>query len=94
MQATIEKTLAECPTYQSEYLGAPPWEAYRATFRLPLPERGWSIDLAGPFPLDEDSNMYLAVAVDCLTKWVEEHLLPSKHAFRYAEWLFSDIFAR
>jgi len=69
-------------------------EPYRATARPPLPGRGWSIDLAGPFPRDEDGNKYIAVAMDCLTKWVEVRPLKSKHAFRTAEWLYQDVFAR
>jgi Integrase zinc binding domain/Integrase core domain len=94
MRDTIEEVLSRCPSCQAEKIGAPPREAYRATIRPPLPGRGWSIDLAGPFPADVDGNRYLAVAVDCLTKWVEVRPLPSKHAFRCAEWLYADIFAR
>jgi len=50
--------------------------------------------LAGPFPRDEQGNRYLAVAVDCLTKWVEARPIPSKHAFRVADWFYQDILAR
>ena len=35
------------------------------------PFKGWSIDLAGPFPRDVDGNQYLVVAVDPFSKWVE-----------------------
>jgi hypothetical protein len=59
-----------------------------------LPGRGWSIDLAGPFPKDADGNCYLAVAVDCMSKWVEAKPIPSKHAFRVAEWFYQDVLAR
>lgn len=52
------------------------------------------MDLAGPFPADEDGHTYLAVAVDCLSKWVEATPLKSKHAFRTAEWFFSEVVAR
>ena len=52
------------------------------------------MDLAGPFPPDEEGNRYLIVAVDCLSKWVEAAPLPSKHAFRCAEWLYREVFAR
>ena len=58
------------------------------------PGRGWSVDLAGPFPKDAEGNTYLAVAVDCLSKWVEAMPLKSKHAFRTAEWFFSEVVAR
>ena len=94
MWATVQKVLQECPACQTEHLGAPPHEAYRATVRPPLPGRGWSIDLVGPFLPDADGICYLVVAVDYLTNWVEAKPLPSKHAFRCAEWLFADIFAR
>ena len=58
------------------------------------PGRGLSLDLAGPFPADADGHIYLAVAVDCLSKWVEATPLKSKHAFRTAEWFFSEVIAR
>jgi Integrase zinc binding domain len=94
MRRTVEQVLLTCPACQPERMGAPPKEPYRAAERPILPGRGWSIDLAGPFPADQEGNVYLAVAVDCLTKWVEARPLPSKHAFRCAEWLYSDILAR
>lgn len=34
--------------------------------------QGWSIDTALQFPRDSDSNIYLLVAIDLLSKWVEE----------------------
>jgi hypothetical protein len=75
-------------------MGHPPREAYRATQRPSLPGRGWSIDLAGPFPPDEDGNRFLVVAVDCLTKWIEVKPIPSKHSLRCADWFYWDILAR
>ena len=94
MRRTVEYVLDTCPVCQSEHMGHPPREVYRATDRPPLPGRGWSLDLAGPFPPDEEGNRYLIVAVDCLTKWVEASPIPSKHSFRCAEWLYSEVFAR
>ena len=67
-------------------------EPYMPTEKPRRPAAGWSIDLAGPFP--PDGNCYLAVAVDCMSKWVEAAPLQSKHAFRTAEWFYSDIVAR
>ena len=90
----MEYALKSCPGCQQEKLPAKPKEPYRPTEKPDLPGRGWAIDLAGPFPRDSEGNCYLAVAVDCLSKWIEATPLPSKHAFRTAEWLYKDILAR
>ena len=58
------------------------------------PFEGWSIDLAGPFPADEDGNRWLAVAVDIFSKWVEVVPLRTKHAFVTAGWFWSEVVAR
>jgi Integrase zinc binding domain/Integrase core domain len=58
------------------------------------PFLGWSIDLAGPFPPDEDGNKWLAVAVDVCSKWVEAQPLRTKHAFTTASWFYQEIIAR
>lgn len=58
------------------------------------PFTGWSIDLMGPMPPDENGNRYLAVAVDVFSKWVEATPIPNKRAFTTCDWLFSDIMAR
>jgi transposase InsO family protein len=52
------------------------------------------VDLAGPFPPDEEGNRWLAVAVDVYSKWVEAFPLKSKHAFVTASWLYNEILAR
>ena len=94
LRATVTEVLSSCPACQADRIRAPPAEPYRPTVRPPRPGSGWSIDLAGPFPKDEEGNTYLAVAVDCLTKWVEATPLKSKHAFRTAEWFYSQVVAR
>ena len=94
MRATVTQVLKGCPACQQEHIPPIPREPYMPTARPLEPFEGWSIDLAGPFPKDEDGNQYLAVAVDCATKWVEATPLPSKHAFRTADWFYQDIVAR
>jgi Integrase core domain len=58
------------------------------------PFKVWSIDLAGPFAPDLDGCCYAIVAVDVFSKWVEIGKLKSKHAWRCAEWVFSEIVCR
>lgn len=91
---TITEVLTTCPACQPEHLPRPPREEPRFTNTTAKPCQGWSIDLAGPFPQDEQGNTYLAVAVCVMSKWVEARPILSKHAFRTADWLFSDIIAR
>ena len=55
---------------------------------------GWSIDLLGPLPPDDQGRRYLAVAVDVFSKWVEADPITDKHAFTTASWLYDSILAR
>ena len=54
----------------------------------------WSVDLAGPFPADDEGHVYAIVAVDVFSKWTEIGLLSSKRAWRTTEWFYSEIIAR
>ena len=91
LRSTTTEVLRSCPFCQRDKLPPPtrepPWQTNSTT----APGQGWSIDLAGPFPRDEHSNIYLAVAVDVHTKWIEAAPISSKHAFRTAEWFFKEI---
>ena len=55
---------------------------------------GWSIDTVGPFLRDEDRNLYLHVAVDPFSKWLEILAVPSLHSWRAAEFLYDNPVAR
>ena len=52
------------------------------------------MDLAGPFPEDDDGNRFLVIAVDPFSKWVEVQAIPSRHSWRVADFLYSQIVAR
>ena len=54
----------------------------------------WSVDLAGPFPPDENGMVYAMVAVDVFSKWVEVGLLPCKRAMRTCEWFYNEVVYR
>ncbi|HKT22925.1 MAG TPA: transposase family protein, partial [Nitrososphaerales archaeon] len=65
-----------------------------AAERPDAPFKVWAIDLAGPFPPDQDGNQYALIAVDAFSKWVEIGRLPSKHAWRTAEWILNELICR
>ena len=48
----------------------------------------------GPLPPDSEGYVYLFVAVDVFSKWVEAVPLKSKHSFRTADALYNEIVAR
>ena len=88
MAAHVAKVIATCQACQKDKIPPPKVLNPVATERPSGPFKVWSIDLAGPFPPDEDGNTYAIVAVDVFSKWVEIGKLKSKHAWRTAEWVY------
>ena len=85
----------ECKVCQLDRLRPEgPLPAAEAAVQPDGPFKGWSIDLAGPFPADDDGYRWVAVAVDVYSKWVEVALLKSKHAFVTARWLYTEVICR
>ena len=82
-------TVRSCPACAKDAIPLQPSTTQPAlTARPDGPFRGWSIDLAGPYPPDEEGHRWLAVAVDVYSKWVEAQPLKSKHAFVTASWFY------
>ena len=77
-----------------EKMGPEKWKKPLPVENPGEPCRGWSIDLLGPYGLDEDGNRYLAVATDVFTKWPEASPIPNKRAFTTCAWFYNDIVAR
>jgi Integrase zinc binding domain/Integrase core domain len=94
MRAQVASVVARCSHCQRDKLPKPVTMAPNASVKPDGPFKVWSIDLAGPFPPDQDGCCYAIVAVDVFSKWVEIGKLPSKHAWRTAEWVFSEIVCR
>ena len=80
--------LKKCLICQIDRPRVPPLEQTRFIEPPEGPFKGWSLDLAGPFPRDIDGNQYLVVAVDPFSKWVEAEPMQSKHAWRTADFLW------
>ena len=53
----------------------------------------WGIDFMGPFPLSF-GNLYILVAVDYVSKWVEAATLPTNDAKTVVDFLQKNIFSR
>ena len=67
----VRGVLKNCQICQLDNPRVPPLEKTRFIEPPQGPFKGWSLDLAGPFPRDIDGNQYLVVAVDTFSKWVE-----------------------
>ena len=80
MHLDMHTYLKTCTTCQKTSPPKQPVEEYRAAHKGTAPLQAWAIDLAGPFPADADGNVWLAVAVDPFSKWIEARPMPSKHA--------------
>ncbi len=49
------------------------------------------IDLMGPFPITENGNKFIVVAIDYLTKYVEIDVLKEKSAINVADFIYKRI---
>ena len=60
--------------------------------------QGWTpmqivaVDIIGPFPQSESGNLYILVASDYFTRWVEAFPIPNQEARTVAKILVNDMF--
>jgi Integrase core domain len=95
----MDNTIASCLTKCIPCIKLEKYKTYPKGELYPM-EKGhqpfqiWAIDLIPSLPLDSDGNSVLAVAVDCLLKWVKVRKLPQKTPELLADWLEVDILSR
>jgi hypothetical protein len=51
-----------------------------------------TIDVTGSFPLSDQGNQYLLIAMDYFTKWPEAYAIPNQEASTIAEALVTNLF--
>jgi hypothetical protein len=61
-------------------------------YNVEAPFEKTAIDVAGPFPLSEQGNRYLLIAMDYFTKWPEAYAAPNQEASRVSEALVTNFF--
>ena len=49
-----------------------------------------AVDIVGPFPQTAKGNMYVLVAADVFTQWVEAYAIPNQEAVTVASKLVDD----
>ena len=72
MQSNAADCVKRCLTCQQDrQTPRKPAELLKFIDKGSAPLQGWSIDSAGPFPIDDNGNKYLLTAIDPFSKWVE-----------------------
>uniref|UniRef100_A0A3B1J624 Gypsy retrotransposon integrase-like protein 1 n=1 Tax=Astyanax mexicanus TaxID=7994 RepID=A0A3B1J624_ASTMX len=64
------------------------------SLRSGAPMERVAVDVLGPFPVTEDGNRYVLVAMDFFTKWPEAYAVPDQSAATTATRLVEDFFCR
>jgi transposase InsO family protein len=63
-------------------------------YKVGAPFERIAIDVAGPFPLSDQGNRYLLIAMIYFTKWPEAYAIPSQETSTIAEALVTNFFCR
>jgi len=71
---------------------APP-EELRSIYS-PWPFHTWGIDILGPFPLAIRQMMYLIVAIEYFTKWIEAEPVAQITAHKVQQFVWKNIVCR
>lgn len=63
-------------------------------YQVGAPMERMAVDILGPFPITEQGNRYILVAMDYFTKWPEAYAVPDQSAITTAEHLVNEMFCR
>lgn len=63
-------------------------------YQVGAPMERVGVDILGPFPITDDGNRYVLVAMDYFTKWPEAYAVPDQSATTTAERLVCEMFCR
>ena len=64
------------------------------TIQAGYPMQVVGVDIMGPLPESENGNLYVLVASDYFTKWVEVYAIPNQEAITVAKKLTDEMFCR
>ena len=64
------------------------------TYAVGAPMDRMVTDILGPYPVTENSNRYILIAMDCFTHWVEAYAIPDFSAQTVAHKLVMEFFSR
>ncbi|GKV37338.1 hypothetical protein SLEP1_g45378 [Rubroshorea leprosula] len=94
MVKNAQSYVKKCPTYQfnADEIHMP--REMLSSLSSPWPFTQWGVDLLGPFVKGKGGCIYLVVAVDYFTKWIEAKPLSTTTEKKIEEFLFNSILCR
>ena len=63
-------------------------------YRMGMPMETIALDISGPWPMSQNGNKYILVAVDLFTKWCEAYPIPNQDAKTVAKVLVEQFISR
>ena len=90
----VKRWCQNCPSCARKKTVAPKNRAPLQTMKANYPIQRVAVDIVGPFPETDRGNLYVLVAADYFTRWVEAYAIPNQEAATVASKLVDEMFCR
>ena len=88
----VKRWCQNCPSCARKKTVTPKNRAPLQTMKASYPMQRVAVDIVGPFPETDRGNLYVLVAADYFTRWVEAYAIPYQEAATVASKLVDEMF--
>ena len=94
MQKDVERRCRTCEACATRKTAPKKNRSALQTIQAGYPMQVVGVDIMGPLPESENGNLYVLVASDYFTKWVEVYAIPNQEVITVAKKLTDEMFCR